>query len=129
MEKSPRLRTKTATTATLTQWVIENREALTMNPVHSEAVARRFESDTGICATKYGIKQVFIALDVPLARKASIRHRRSATPRLNRLIKEVVLLQEQLCELSKVAGLTLNMSEGLRALKEHKVDPDEFQSE
>ena len=126
MERSPRIRANAATTAVLTQWVIENREALTQSPIHADAVSRRFTRETGVNATKYGIKQVFSAMDVPLARKKREGERRSSTGRIDRLIAEVVSLHEQLRELGNVAGIKFHMSEGLRALKDRRPDPSEF---
>lgn len=126
MESSPRLRTNARTTAVLTRWVIENREALIQSPLHVAAVARRFERETDVYATSYGIKQVFKALEVPLARKKRAEQRRSSDGRLDRLISEVALIHEQLRELGQVAGIKFHMSEGLKALKDRRPDPVEF---
>lgn len=129
MERSPRKRANAAKTAVLTQWVIESREALTQSPIHVDAVASRFERETGVNATRYGIKQVFGAMGVPLARKPRSPMRRSSDGRLDRLISEVALIHEQLRELGQVAGIKFHMSEGLKALKDRKPDPLEFASE
>lgn len=129
MGNSPRVRANAARTAVLTQWVIENRGVLTQSPIHVDAVASRFERETGVGATRYNIKQVFGAMNVPLARKPRSTMRRSSDGRLDRLISEVALIHEQLRELGQVAGIKFHMSEGLKALKNRKPDPVEFATE
>tara|TARA_R110002020_G_scaffold437394_3_gene647637 strand:+ start:3870 stop:4238 length:369 start_codon:yes stop_codon:yes gene_type:complete len=122
MGRSQRVRASAASAAALSKWVLENREMLIANPLDRTAAGRRFERDTGVPATVYLIREVFDTLDVPLVRK---RRRSESSPRLDRLIDEVVLLQNQVRELGEVAGITLHLSEGLEALKNRKSQPSD----
>jgi DNA-binding CsgD family transcriptional regulator len=101
--------------AELTRWAIERKEALMQNQLTVAEIMEAFEKDTGYKTTYYSTKQIFETLEIPVGRRYRGPSAKNNT-RLDRLVKEVFSLSEQLCAL--VGGL-----------REHGVLSPEFNPE
>lgn len=111
----------------LTYWMAGNRQRYDDKPTTAKQIARHYREETGTDATDRLATTVAEALGVPLKSPRRRRRRyKGQTPRLDRLIIEVVHLSKKLNALYSAVMDTDDpgLSEGLQTLYERKADPN-----